>query len=100
MPIKLATNAPTLLIRRDAFERVQLTREGIDRLLNLTPDEFQVEAGIVAVGPIHDEDGLQALLAALDGLGLVYFDEYFEMSGNWPDWLTFFASRAAESKAP
>lgn len=93
MPIKLATNAPTLLIRRDAFERAQLTREGIDRWLNLTPDEFQVETGIVAIGPIHDAAGLEALVVGLEGLGLVYFDDFFEMSGNWPEWVTFFAGR-------
>jgi hypothetical protein len=97
MPIKLATDAPTLLIRRDAFERAQLTREGIDRWLNLTPDEFQVEAGIVAVGPIHDDKGLQALVSGLEELGLVYFDDFFEMSGNWPAWVTFFAARGVSS---
>ena len=93
MPLKLAQAAPTLIIRRDAFERVHLTREGIDRWLNLTPDEFQVEGGLVAVGPIHDEEGLQALLAGLEEVGLVYFDDFFELSGNWPEWLTLYAGR-------
>jgi hypothetical protein len=97
MPIKLTANAPTLLIRRDAFERAQLTREGIDRWLNLTPDEFQVEAGIVAIGPIHDDDGLQALVSGLEEIGLVYFDDFFEMSGNWPEWVGLFAARGLSS---
>ena len=97
MPLKLATNVPTLLIRRDSFERVHLTREGIDRWLNLTPDEFQVEGGLIAIGPIHDDDGMQALVAGLEELGLVYFDEFFEMSGNWPEWVGLFVTRVASS---
>lgn len=95
MPLKLPTLAPTLLIRRDAFERVHLTRAGVDRWLNLTPEEFQVEGGLIAIGPIHDEEGLQALVAGLEELGLAYFDEFFELSGNWPEWLQLYAGRAA-----
>ena len=92
MPLKLTTSAPTLLIRREAFERAQLTREGIDRWLNLTPGEFRVEGALVAIGPVYDADGLQALVVALEEKGLVYFDEFFEMSGNWPEWLALWAT--------
>lgn len=92
MPLKLTTSAPTLLIKREAFERAQLTREGIDRWLNLTPEEFRVEGALVAIGPVYDEDGLQALVVALEEKGLVYFDEFFEMSGNWPEWLALWAT--------
>lgn len=91
MPLKLAVNAPTLLIRRESFERVQLTREGIDGWLNLTPDEFRVEGQLIAIGPVFDEEGLQSLVAALEEKGLGYFDDFFELSGNWPDWLGVWA---------
>ncbi len=94
MPLKLSTLAPTLLIRRDAFERAQLTRVSIDSWLNLTPDEFRVEGGLIAIGPIHDEAGLQALVSGLEELGLAYFDEFFELSGNWPEWLQLYAGHA------
>ena len=87
MPIKLTVNAPTLLLRREAFERAELSREGIDQWLNLTADEFRVEGGIIAVGPVHDDAGLQELVGALEAKGLVYFDDFFELSGNWPEWL-------------
>lgn len=87
MPLKLACNAPTLLIRRESFERAQLTREGIDGWLNLTPDEFRVEGQLVAIGPVFDEEGLQSLVAALEEKGLAYYDDFFELSGNWPEWL-------------
>ncbi len=92
MPLKLTANAPTLLISKDAFERASLTREGIDGWLNLTPDEFRVEGSLVAVGPVYDDEGLQALVAALEEKGLAYFDDFFELPGNWPEWMTLWAS--------
>jgi hypothetical protein len=30
------------------------------------------------------------LLADLETAGLEYFDDYFELSGNWPDWLLLY----------
>lgn len=91
MPLSAAAGAPTLLIRREAFERSGLTRAALDARLNLTPDEFRVEGGLVAVGPIHEEPSLVALIEELEGLGLTYFDDFFELSGNWPGWLKLFA---------
>ena len=52
MPIRLAMDAPTLLLRKDAFERARLTRASIDEWLNLTADEFTVEGNLIAVGPM------------------------------------------------
>jgi hypothetical protein len=94
MPIKLATDAPTILMRKDAFERAQLTRASIDEWLNLTADEFAVEGNLIAIGPIYDDDGLQALVGALEERGLVYFDDFFEMTGNWPGWISLVALAA------
>lgn len=91
MPLPLAADAPTLLFRKEAFERAELTRAAFDQWLNLTPDEFRVEATLIAVGPIYDADALQALISALEDKGLVYFDDFFEMSGNWPDWFSLMA---------
>ncbi len=91
MPLSLAANAPTLLIRKDAFERAELTRAAVDEWLQLTPDEFRVEGALIAIGPVFADEALQALVSALEGKGLVYFDDFFEMSGNWPEWVTFLA---------
>jgi len=33
------------------------------------------------------EGRLGALLGDLEQLGLVYYDDFFELSGNWPEWL-------------
>jgi hypothetical protein len=95
MPLTIADGHPTLLIRRAAFERAGLVRAALDERLGLTPDEFRVEGDLVALGPIHDEDALGALVADLEALGLAYYDDFFDLSGNWPAWLTLFA-RAAD----
>ncbi|MFM8910965.1 MAG: hypothetical protein ACKOH8_10435 [Gemmatimonadota bacterium] len=92
MPLKVPFTAPTLFIRRQAFEAAQLTRAAIDRWLTLTADEFRVEGDLIAVGPIYDEAALQELVAALEEEGLVYFDDFFELSGNWPTWLALWAT--------
>ena len=90
MPLTIAAESPTMLIRRDAFERVGLTRAQIDARLNLTPEEFRVEGALIAVGPLVG-DALEQLMGELEGLGLVYFDDFFELSGNWPTWLRLYA---------
>ena len=76
-----------MLIRKSAFERVGLARADIDARFNLTPDEFRAEGELVAIGPLYDDDALAVLTEQLEALGLVYFDDFFELSGNWPEWL-------------
>lgn len=91
MALRIDSSAPTLLIRRDAFERVGLTRQQFDTALNLTPDEFRVEGALIAVGPLVGESALGELIETLEQAGLVYYDDFFELSGNWPEWLSVFA---------
>ena len=94
MPLDVKTGAPTLFIRREAFERIGLTRAQLDDRLGLTADEFRVEGELVAVGPLVGEAGIEDLVAELEGLGLAYYDEFFELSGNWPEWLRLLAMSA------
>jgi len=81
-----------LLIKRDAYERANLTRAAIDERLNLTADEFTVVGGLIMIGPIPDDTALRDILDDLEGAGLVYFDEYFELSGNWPPWIRLYVA--------
>jgi hypothetical protein len=94
MPLTLSHTAPTLLIRKAAFERVGLTRAQFDEALTLTPEEFRVEGDVIAIGPLVGEDTLTDLIQQLEEAGLVYFDDFFELSGNWPEWLRLFVMGA------
>jgi hypothetical protein len=81
-----------LFIRRDAYERAGVTRAAIDERLNLTPDEFNVDGQLVAIGPLPDDSGLRDLFEELEQVGLVYFNDFFELSGNWPQWLRLYVA--------
>ena len=91
MPHEIPSGQSMLLIRRDAYERSGLTRQASDERLNLTADEFRVEGRLVLIGPIPDDTELRDTLDDFEAAGLVYFEDFAELSGNWPPWLTIFA---------
>ena len=99
MALPITQGVPTLFVRREAYERVGLTRASIDERLGLTDAEFRVEGDLIALGPIYDVDALGALVDELEQIGLVYYDDYFELSGSWPEWLAVLASAATGSGA-
>lgn len=91
MPLSMAQGVPTLVFRREAYERAGLSRASLDARLGLTDAEFRVEGDLVALGPIYDVEALGALVDELERLGLVYYDDFFELSGSWPEWLQLVA---------
>ena len=91
MPVPIHSGAPTLIVRRPAYERSGLVRAAIDERLGLTDEEFRVEGDVVLIGPVHDADAFAAFVEELEGLGLAYYEDFFELSGNWPEWLTVLA---------
>jgi hypothetical protein len=97
MPLELPQNNVIMLIRQGAFEASGITRAAIDERYNLTADEFRVEDGLVLLGPLPSDDALTTLINDLEKSGLVYFDDFFDLSGNWPEWLTLYA-RSAKSR--
>jgi hypothetical protein len=90
--LHIPSGAPSLLIRRDAYERSGLSRPALDERLGLTADEFRVEGNLVVVGPLVGDDALTSLIDELESLGLSHYDDFFELPGSWPDWLRLFAS--------
>jgi hypothetical protein len=101
MPLSIDPGAPTLFIRRAAYERSGLVRAALDERLGLTPDEFRVEAEVVAIGPVHDSAAFAVLLDELERIGLQYYDDFFELTGNWPGWIEIFVtSGGAGRKSP
>lgn len=91
MPLTISSKLPTVLIRKSRFEAHSLTRLDMDTVFNLTDAEFRIEDDLIAIGPLPNEDALPALVSYLEARGLAYYDDFFELSGNWPDWLSLYA---------
>lgn len=87
----ISDSRPTVFIRRAAFERQGLERSAIDARFNLTDEEFRVEGDLVVIGPLPSDDMVGEMILELESSGLRYFDDFFEMSGNWPEWLKLYA---------
>lgn len=94
MPLSIAQGVPTLFVRREAYERAGLTRVALDARLGLTDAEFRVDGNLVALGPIYDVDALGTLVDELEASGLTYYEDFFELSGSWPEWLDVLARAA------
>lgn len=90
MPLKIPAGHSSLLIRRPAFERVGLLRSEIDARYNLTEAEFRLEGDLIVIGPLPSEGDLAGMTSHFESIGLEYFDDFFELSGNWPEWLGLF----------
>jgi hypothetical protein len=90
MPLPIAGQAPSLCIRRSAYEACGLSRADLDVRLGLTDQEFRVEGNLIILGPIYAVS-LDGLFDELEAIGLRYYDDYFELSGNWPEWLRLYA---------
>ena len=91
MPLHVTNELATIFIRKEAFERAGLARLEIDSRFNLTDQEFRVEGGLIAIGPVPSDDMVGPMLEYFEAQGLVYFEEVFELSGNWPEWLRLYA---------
>jgi len=96
MALSIQQGAPSILILKSAYESSGLARAAIDDRFGLTSDEFRVEGGLVVVGPIYggSRDAVGDVIAELERLGLRYFEDFFELSGNWPAWLRVLAASA------
>jgi hypothetical protein len=92
MPLTIDSGRPSILIRKEAYEAVQLARSQLDLRFNLTDEEFRVETRLIVVGPLPSDDLVGPLTEYLERAGLVYFDDFVEMSGNWPEWLRVYVA--------
>jgi hypothetical protein len=99
MPLELSQGRPVILVRQSSYERSGILRHALDGRFNLTPDEFTVGSGLVRIGPLPSDDLLSELITALEENGLVYFDDFFDLSGNWPEWLTLYARSDGNRKS-
>jgi hypothetical protein len=97
MPLSVMQGVPTLFFRRQAYEGAGLTRASLDERLGLTDTEFRVDGDLIALGPIYDVDALGALVDELESAGLTYYEDFFELSGTWPEWIALSARASGGS---
>jgi hypothetical protein len=93
MPVRIDAQRPSILIRKEQYESSGLVRAEFDSKFNLTDEEFRVADQLVVIGPLPSDDLIAPMIEYLESNGLIYFDDFFELSGNWPDWLQLFAGR-------
>lgn len=91
MPLSVSSSLPTVFVRKEAYERGAFVRADIDSVFNLTDAEFRVEGNLIALGPLPSDDLVGPMIEYFEERGLVYYDDVFELSGNWPVWLKLFA---------
>ena len=91
MPLSVSSGLPTVFIRKEAFEAASVERAEIDATFNLTDAEFRVEGNLIAIGPIPADELVGPIVEYFESKGIVYYDDLFELSGNWPEWLRLFA---------
>ena len=87
MPLTIDSGRPSILIRREGYESAGVVRSDLDLRFNLTDAEFRVEGNLVVLGPLPSDDLIGPIIDYLEEAGLAYFDDFFELSGNWPEWL-------------
>jgi hypothetical protein len=91
MPVPVSSGLPTVFIRKDAFEKASLARAEIDTAFNLTDTEFRVEGSLIAIGPLPSDEMVGPMVEYFEAKGIAYYDDVFELSGNWPEWLKLYA---------
>jgi hypothetical protein len=90
VPLTIDAGRPSILIRREAYENAGLIRSEIDSRFNLTDAEFRVESLLVVIGPLPSDELTGPITDYLEETGLTYFEDFFELSGNWPEWLRIY----------
>lgn len=93
MPLQVSAELPTIFVRKESFERTGLTRSDIDLRFNLTDAEFRIEGSLIAIGPLPSDETVGPLVEYLETKGISYYDDFFELSGNWPEWLSLYVMR-------
>ena len=50
-----------------------------------------MEGSLIAIGPLPAPDDVPDIIDMLEDAGLVYFDDFMEIPGGFPEWLVLYA---------
>jgi hypothetical protein len=54
-----------------------------------------MEGELIVIGPLYGAQ-ITDLVTEMEEAGLTYFDDFFELSGNWPEWIQLFVMTPRE----
>ena len=81
----------SLVIQRSAFDRSFLNQEKIDALRNKI-GLYDFNDDLESWGPFFGGESLEYVITALQSLGLVYYDDFFEICLDFPHWINLTVS--------
>ncbi|MGO9986641.1 MAG: hypothetical protein ACLPIX_20815 [Rhodomicrobium sp.] len=80
-----------LIIRRASLEARAVSYDQLLIALHvkhpLDQDQY-----LISFGPSFGQEALSEFIKRLEGLGLVYWDDFFEFKGDYPSWCEFEAN--------
>jgi hypothetical protein len=84
-----------IVVRRAALMERGVSWEGLLNALDV-PAPLDSNNCLISFGPHFGQEAVDILLGRLSGLGLKYFDDFFEFHGDYPKWCAFRASSPDE----
>jgi hypothetical protein len=80
-----------LVVRRNALQERGVRWDDLLAVLEVR-QPLDCSDRLLSFGPHFGQEALDAMMARLTKLGLVYFDDFFEFAGSFPKWCTFSAT--------
>ena len=80
-----------LIVRRSALAERQVDMRDLLNAME-TKEGLDGSNDLLSFGPHFGREALNTIIARLTNLGLVYFDDFFELCGDYPSWCVFRAS--------
>jgi hypothetical protein len=81
-----------LVVRRKALEERGVSWDDLLTALKVRQPLDENDC-LISFGPHFGQEALDTMTQRLIGLGLSYFDDFFEFSGDYPGWRVFKAEK-------
>jgi len=82
------TNEFGLIVRRKALVERQVSLHDLFAAMEVSK-AFDDSDELLSFGPHFGREAADTMISRLTKLGLVYFDDFFEFSGDYPSWCVF-----------
>ena len=86
-----------IVVRRAALRERDVSWEDLLKVFEV-PVPLDSNEHLISFGPHFGQEAVDVLLRRLSGLGLKYFDDFFEFCGDYPRWCAFKARSPDERR--